>query len=330
MIRKLALAAALLFTIGTPEKAEAKCNAKFLNPISEICWDCIFPISIGGLSLFGTRPDTSNQAFPLCLCWKGILPRIGLSIGLWEPARLVDVANEPGCFVNLGLDMNFGLLAGGMGAQTSSAGAETGSNWQAHYYYYPLISWLGTVVDGLCLETTLFDVAYISEIDPLWNDEELNNLLNPESILFANPIAQSACAAECVRASSGNLSMDTLFWCNGCQGALYPLGGDVNSSYGGIMASESVAARLTARMHRFTLARKTANKPTRCEPGVAPIIPKSQYRMQVTRPVATTGGRYACAPMGSSTQFIDRLREFPFRGESFGWLMWRKRNCCAL
>jgi conjugal transfer pilus assembly protein TraU len=313
-----------------PQMASAKCNAKFLNPITEICWDCIFPISIGGLSLFNTRPDTKNQNFPLCLCWNGIVPRIGLSIGLWEPARLIDVANEPGCFVNLGLDMDFDLFAAGTTTATASNGAETGNSYQAHYYYYPLISWLGTIVDGLCLETTAFDVAYISEIDPLWNDVELNNLINPEAILFANPIAQSACAAECVRTSGGQLSMNTLFWCNGCQGAIYPIAGEVNASYGGVMASQSVAVRLTARMHRLLLAKRTANNPTRCRPSTAPVIPKSQYRMQITRPRAKTGGRFGCAPIGSSPQLIDSFREIPYSGESFGWLMWRKRNCCAL
>ena len=322
----LALFVTLTFT-GT---AQAKCNAKFLNPITEVCWDCIFPISIGAISLGSGRPDTRNQAFPLCACWEGLLPRIGLSIGIWEPARLVDVANEAGCFVNMGFDMDFQLLANGTSTATASNGADTGSAWQAHYYYYPLISWLGTIIDGLCLETTVFDVAYISEIDPLWNNVELNNLLNPEAILFANPIAQAACAAECVATSSGSLSMDALFWCNGCQGSIYPIAGEVNSHYGGVMASQSVATRLTARMHRLLLARKTASVPTACSPKIAPIIPKSQYRMQITRPRAKTGGRYAGAPIGSSTQYIDAGREFPFKGESFGWLMWRKRNCCAL
>ena len=84
------LIAAIFATLGLTQVAEAKCNARFLNPITEVCWDCIFPISVGGLSLFTNRPDTSNQAFPLCACWDGLLPRIGLSIGLWEPARLVD------------------------------------------------------------------------------------------------------------------------------------------------------------------------------------------------------------------------------------------------
>jgi len=321
---------ALIMLVSAGEAAQAKCNAKFLNPITEICWDCIFPISVGGLSLFTNRPDTPNQSFPLCLCWQGVLPRIGLSVGLWEPARLVDVANEAGCFVNMGLDMDFGLFSLGTSSVTSANGGDTGSSWQAHYYYYPLISWLGTIIDGLCLETTAFDVAYISEIDALWNDLELNNLLNPESILFANSIAQAACAAECVKASSGHLGMDVLFWCNGCQGAVYPIAGEVNNHYGGVMASQSVATRLTARMHRLLLARDTASVPTRCNPAIAPVIPKSQYRQQITRPRPAVRGRYACAPIGASTQFIDAFREFPFKGESFGWLMWRKRNCCAL
>jgi len=326
----MALALGLFLVVNTGQTAQAKCNARFLNPITEICWDCIFPISVGGISLFTNRPDTPNQAFPLCACWDGLLPRIGLSIGLWEPARLVDVANEAGCFVNMGLDMNFGLLAAGASTATAENGGETGSSWQAHYYYYPLISWLGTIIDGLCLETTAFDVAYISEIDPRWNNVELNNLLNPEAILFANPIAQAACAAECVVASSGNLSMDVLFWCDGCQGGVYPIAGEVNASYGGVMASQSVATRLTARMHRLLLARQTASVPTRCQPRIAPVIPKSQYRQQITRPRPAVRGRFACSPIGSSTQFVDTFREFPFRGESFGWLMWRKRNCCAL
>lgn len=327
-IVRLVVSGAILFAFSSA--AQAKCNAKFLNPLTEVCWDCIFPISIGGLSMGGTRPDTANQAFPLCLCWEGWAPRIGLSIGLWEPARLVDVANEAGCFVNMGLDMDFGLFAAGTSSATAQNGGETGSSWQAHYYYYPLISWLGTIVDGLCLETTAFDVAYISEIDPLWNNVELNNLLNPESIIFANPIAQAACAAECVSTSAGTLSWDLLFWCDGCQGGLYPIAGEVNSSYGGVMSSQSVATRLTARMHRLLLAWQTASPTTQCDPFIAPIIPKSQYRQQITRPIAKTDGRYACAPIGSSTQFVDTFREFPFEGESFGWLLWRKRNCCAL
>lgn len=328
MIARLFLSVALTF-LGLTDTAIAKCNTKFLNPLTEVCFDCIFPISIGSISLFGSRPDTPNPRSPFCFC-GGIPPRVGFAIGLWEPVRLTDVADEAGCFVNLGFKMNMGLFALGKDAVTVDDVGSQGSRWQAHYYYYPLLSWLGTLIDGLCLESSTFDVAYMSEFDPLWQDPELATLVNPEAVLFANPVAQAACAADCVAASSGHLGHDKLFWCNGCQGGLYPMTGDANEHYGGVQASETVAAKLLARMHRFGLARRTSGSGALCQPKPAPILPKSQYRFQITRPKAKTSGRYACGPLGSSTQFVDSGREYPFRGESFGWLTWRKHNCCAL
>ncbi|TKA98392.1 conjugal transfer protein [Cereibacter changlensis] len=312
------------------EEVWAKCNAKFLNPLTDVCWDCIFPISIGAIRVLNKRPDTSNPSLPVCIC-PGVPPRLGLAIGLWEPARLTDVANEAGCFVNMGFKADLGLFSIGKSSVTSSGGDATGSKWQSHYYYYPLISWLGTVVDGLCLENTIFDIAYISEFDPLWQDPELNNIINPEAILFTNPVAHAACAADCVRSSGGGLPLDKLFWCNGCQGGMYPMTGDSNAHYGGVQASETITAKMIARQHRLGLARTTSSSSSAlCTPDIAPIIKKSQYRLQLTRPRSVTSGRYACGPLGSSTQMIDSRREYPYKGESFGWLMWRKRNCCAL
>jgi conjugal transfer pilus assembly protein TraU len=229
----------------------------------------------------------------------------------------------------MGFDLDFGLLSLGKSSATQQNGGSTGSRWQAHYYFYPLISWLGVIVDGLCMQSAQFDVAYISEIDPLWQDAELNNLINPEAILFANPVAQAACAADCVKASSGNLPMDGLFWCTGCGGSIYPIQGDVAAHVGGVMASQVVATKMVARMHRLLIARKTASSRPLCQTEPQPVIRKSQYRMQITRPRPKTSGRYGCGPVGFSAQYVDRLREFPFKGESFGWLFWRKRNCCA-
>ena len=60
MIARLLLALALSF-LGLSDAALAKCNARFLNPLTEVCFDCIFPISVGSISLFGSRPDTPNR-----------------------------------------------------------------------------------------------------------------------------------------------------------------------------------------------------------------------------------------------------------------------------
>ena len=310
--------------------AHAVCAGKFLNPISDVCWDCIFPMTIGSIPLFtSSRPDTPNPASPLCMC-PGLPPRPGMSMGFWEPARLVDVANEPGCFVNLGFKLDFGLFNLGMASDNKTGAQTSGSKYHVHYYNYPLIGWLGVLTDGLCLQSSKFDVAYVSEVDPLWNHPELAMLINPEAILFANPVAEAACAANCVASSNGGLPINKLFWCNGCSGGMYPLTGEVKSHYGGVQSSQTAATKVLARMHRHLLARKTSGTSAQCQTEAAPIIPLDQYRWQITRPIAATRGRFACGPSGFSTQFIDAKREFPVGGESFGWAIWRKRNCCAL
>ena len=87
--------------------------------------------------------------------------------------------------------------------------AQNSSQWQAHYYIYPLLYWMEILTDFLCFEQTTFDVAYVTELDPLWQDSALTSILNPEVALFANPAATAACAADCV-ASTAKLPIDQL------------------------------------------------------------------------------------------------------------------------
>ena len=143
MIRRLlplaALAlAALLWSV--PASAQS-CTGRFVNPISDVCWECLFPISIGPITIGSVSGvlDTPNPSSPICLCGSPI-PRIGLSLGVWEPARLVDATRAPWCFPNLGgLTIDPGLPAGR--GRTGAAGGDgaKGSVWHAHYYMYPLL-----------------------------------------------------------------------------------------------------------------------------------------------------------------------------------------------
>ncbi|MCB2048364.1 MAG: TraU family protein, partial [Novosphingobium sp.] len=100
----VALFAALALVVlgAAPARASVTCHGKFVNPITDVCWSCLFPLSIGGLAIWkGSRPDPKNPSFPLCACGSPI-PRIGISVGFWEPVRLVDVTNKAWCFPNLG------------------------------------------------------------------------------------------------------------------------------------------------------------------------------------------------------------------------------------
>ena len=158
------------------------------------------------------------------------------------------------CFPNLGgLTIDPGLPAARGRTGSSGGDGASGSVWHVHYYVYPLLSWIGALLDLGCLEAGGLDIAWTSELDPAWLDDELSFLLNPEAALFANLPAQAACAADCA-ASSAGLPLDPLFWCAGCQGGMYPLTGNVAAHVGGVQASLLAAQRLVYRLHRLGIA----------------------------------------------------------------------------
>ncbi|HBC0094038.1 TPA: TraU family protein, partial [Escherichia coli] len=85
--------------------ADAACEGRFVNPITDICWSCIFPLSLGSTKVSqGKVPDTANPSMPIQFCPAPppVFKRIGLAIGYWEPMALTDVTRSPGCMVNLG------------------------------------------------------------------------------------------------------------------------------------------------------------------------------------------------------------------------------------
>jgi conjugal transfer pilus assembly protein TraU len=340
--RSYALTLLLVVVILMPQKAEASmtCKGRFVNPITDICWSCILPISIGGFSIGkGVSPkkrDIENPSSPLCFCSKfgQPIPIPGVSIGFWEPVRLVDVTRTPYCMTNLG-----GIALGSDPKKISGPSSGYGhrrsqdSFYHVHYYVYPLIYWLELITDFACLESSTFDVAYMSEFDVTWNDEKLQNLLNPEVFLFANPIAQGACALDC-GASTVDTPSDTLFWCAGCQGSMYPFSGANASHVGGVQSSSLLTARIIAKMHRIGLAQSTStsdvsiNGPI-CKKSRGLKIKKSQYKLQMVNPRSSSKG-LGCWPLGLSDMLYSSGNEYPYDGQDWGYLVWRKKNCCFL
>ena len=310
------------------------CVGKFVNPIKYICWSCIFPVKLGNTAIYsGGREDTDNPSNPICLCPADIgagvkVPMPGLAISFWEPVRLADVTRTPYCMVSLG---GFQIMKSakkhGTVARKSANEALKHSFYHVHYYIYPLIYWLELLTDFICLEEASVDVAYISEFDPLWGNDKLNMILNPEAALFGNPIAQMACIFDCMKASVG-FSSDMLFHCAGCNGSLYPFGGSVEHTQGGVQASSLIVERLLARLHRVGLAWDTVSDS--CEKSVAPKVKKTQYKLQMTYPVPNTSsaGKMECNPFGRSSAIWGAGKEIPGNGEDFGYLIWRKRYCC--
>lgn len=330
----------LLLVLLAPFQASANtCKGRFVNPITDICWSCLLPISIGPLRVgAGVEPkkrDTRNPSSPLCACniGKSPIPVPGISLGFWEPVRMIDITRTPYCMTSIG-----GLQLGSVdhskvSSYNRSYGKKISHNsfYHLHYYIYPLVYWLELITDLACLERSSFDLAYLSELDPAWNDHKLQTLLNPESFLFGNPEAQAACSIDCV-AATVDKPKDELFWCSGCWGNLYPFSGANADHIGGVQSSSLYASRIIAKMHRIGAAYETSTNDSSingkiCRKSISLRPKKSQYKLQMVYPRPTTD--IGCWPLGLSDIAYSAFREYPYDGQDWSYLVWQKKNCCA-
>jgi len=328
MKRWFAMALMVLAATFACESLAGNCQGKFANPITDICWSCLFPLTIGGNPVLAMdQEDTANPSGFLCTCTSPA--RIGIKTGFWEPVRRVDVTRTPYCFVSLGgvkLDPGIRAPEGEVRLQADNTRQ---SSYQVHWYADPILYWLEVILDSVCLETGSFDVAYITEVDPTWNDDELTMLLNPETFLFGNPIAQAACAGDCVLSSVG-FGSNALFWCAGCQGSVYPLNGHVQAHVSHVQASSLLVQRMTAKLHREFLMWGTSGKDGLCGSYPLPVMDKTQYKYHMLYPVPQTkkiNGR-CCQPYGRTTAIWGAGKSIPYIGEDFAYMIFRKKNCC--
>ncbi|TNH04046.1 conjugal transfer protein TraU [Testudinibacter sp. TR-2022] len=318
----------MTLTFAWPSKsyADAACDGNWVNPISDICWKCLFPLSIGSTRVSSSGvPDTQNPSSPIQYCPMPppIFYRVGVAIGFWEPFAVTDVTRAPGCMVNMGGFTISGLTKKGTGKATKTANENTNTFYHVHWYKYPLISWLN-MMTAECMQGGEYDIGYLSEIDPTWQDDELALFVSPESVLFANPIAQLACGADAISAETG-LSQDALFWCAGAHGSVYPFTGNTSNEATGLNTSTLLSERMNFKLHRQGMILDTVpeNKAV-CYEYPSPIIPKNRYRYQVVNTIADSS---QCHPYGRSTLRWQAGKELPNSKKNYGQLIWKKRNC---
>lgn len=325
IIKSVSIIIILISLCSSSASARVGCVGRFVNPITDICWKCLFPITIMGVKIASGDPDTPAPRsplppLPLCACPRpGIpVPVPGIPIGFWEPVRLIDVTKSPMCMVGLG-----GLS---LGTSSLKGVKEDGDGvfYHVHWYIYPVIYWLEILLDFICLEMTTVDIAYMTEFDPLWGDDIKTGILNPETILFANPIAVLSCIADCLVSSVG-LSNDYMFWCSGCQGCIYPFSGTTSYHNGAVGSAQLIATKFMAKMHRQMMLWGYYGSAGLCGKYPMPIIKKSQYRMQMVYPIPSS-----CKRIGQTEVLWQGGKEYPIRGEDFTFLIWRKRDCCLL
>jgi len=321
------LAVLLLCLVATT--AWARCQSRPINPLTDICWSCIFPVQFGGrLTVGNTQGDQppEDRSPPVCVCSNGGSVTIGTTVSFYEPARMIETVQDPYCFPSLGSQMSNPQpgFQGGSKADTEQAdGAKIFQ--QAHYYVLPVFQLMNLFADFPCLEQKGFDLAYMTEVDPMWSNDVLAFLLNPEALLFANPVSQLSCVPDSVAANAG-YPLDPLFWCMGSWGGSYPLTGSIEGR-DDTTANIGLAARMLFKLGREMLLFDTGS--SACGAIMTPIWRKSLYRLQEARPVRGN----ECIPIGRS-DFIWGAGKNPPTGvgqnapNNFLWILTRKNKCC--
>ena len=87
---------------------------------------------------------------------------------------MVDVTREPFCMVSMGgVKLGADLpIKGVHSATTKATNGKEHAFYHVHWYVWPVMHWLEVLVDFLCLDKSSIDVAWFSELDPTWNDDE--------------------------------------------------------------------------------------------------------------------------------------------------------------
>jgi conjugal transfer pilus assembly protein TraU len=328
----LVVCAALALAPRPAVAADATCpDAELLSGklITDVCWSCLFPIRIAGVPIGGGEVPAGASDAAVCACDDGLgMPRPGFTIGLWEPARIIELVRNPSCAPALGgIRLPFGDLrllgSGGAGEQDSSDVAF----YNVHVYAFPLLVMLDLFFDGRCNPDgySELDILHFTELDPTWNNAELAFFAHPEAAWLTSPTALAACLADGVSASAG-VPLDELFWCAGTWGLIYAFAGAQPTLGSRPRWTSLSATRTLASLHRRGLARRTMGDSALCKAPVEPFLPKSQYKLSMFYPLPEANGSHV---IGESPFRWGIHRTYPGPGEDHLYLLWRWQDCCA-
>lgn len=308
------------------------CGGRMPNPVSDICWMCIFPINIAGVVPITANQVPNHDAPPptMCACPMALPPyvRWGFGVSFWETARFIEVVRQPYCSPTLGgveMDSGSPLWAGTNHSQSRGTGW---SFYHAHVFTAPIMDWVGaTIASGICMSSNnSMDIMFMTELDPIWNDDAGSLSIAPEAVLFNNPVTILACVADSASAIVSQFGLDPLFWCAGTAGHAYPMTGHNAGHHGAIDSTVNTMAKAIMTLHRVGLAQDTSTEAALCGSVYQPIWRKNQYKYNMMYPTPRPERGLG---IGAPTWFYAGA-EFPYEGEDYNYMVFRKRKCCAL
>lgn len=340
----------------------------FNELIGGVCWSAMFPIRLAGTTMFAGNSGVPNDADTSTACSCGgsaqnlQLPTVGVSLGFWQPAMLLEATSEPFCSPAIG-GVNVGagtskFFSGSLGGNVGSGPSVSSKNstfYNVHLYTFPLLTMMQLLNVPSCNSGyNGMNMIGLSETEPQWNDDMLALLLSPEALMFANPMGVLSASGECASEIAGGQAIDSMYWSAGCWGLLYPFAG--SSTYGAdpIQASNLTVTRFLATQFRLGFLYQTTGSQVMCGPRHTAIIPKQQFRFQLMFPgnettsvpnagvpagaPQSTGGASVITAPTQSGQCTHALGDTPLKwgewdarpgsGGNYVYLVWQWTNCC--
>ncbi|MCA6065390.1 TraU family protein [Thalassolituus marinus] len=339
-MRKIIIFCAMIF-LSPLSKAESCPDAGIFGSklLKAFCWDCLFPMRINGQTLradsgaSGPIPDGAmNQLICSCPDAAGV-PEFGQPLSAWFPRFITETIQKPYCSPSLaGTTLANGTrvaVGGDVSSRKLKAGQMVSDAAFLHFHTlsFPILEMLELVMESSCNPDKFVDMElqYISEPDPLWNDNLLSAMLTPESVLFTNPAAMAVCSYECNAVTADPNSLD-YHWCAGCWGGVYPFTGHANHNGSRVKHSSLVMTKALAALHRRLLAFNTVGPDAACETKIAPSLIKKQYRFGMMYPSPEAKSVHA---IGESTLVWGESRQKAAAGSNHVYIGFRYQDCCV-
>ena len=314
----------VLLICATP--AMATCNGAVFNPVSDVAWNGLFPIRVGGVAVAtnSNLPDGADSTVnPICSCTTTSGSFIGTQIGFWDVAYLVEVVSDPYCSTVVGTTL--GSNTGTHQGSNSKDSAAPHTFKQVHWWPFNAIQLLGMLSGLSCVQQVPLQMTYLSEIDPSWTEDWLAMLKDPKVFLVANPAADIACAAKSAIAQiPGNFFpsvYDSLFWCGWDN--IYPLSGN-NGTPHDLTASAQIAARQIYINTQLSTVEDFMADSQGCTGQIVPVWKSSQWRFQLAKPVKTATPFWA----GESELIWGSGKAPAYNDKNFLYILFQKKKCC--
>ncbi|WP_425953198.1 TraU family protein [Ralstonia pseudosolanacearum] len=339
-MKKLFAALCLLFGMffaSSTANADALCNGKFPNLITDVCWSCMMPIKLfGNTSLLsdGQEDFYSTDSKPFCFCQNP--PKVGIPTSFWEMDMMTDVTAVPGCFPLLGgVRVNVGVNKDAFGQvsddQSGDIGETRSSFMQVNLYINPALYVMGAILDDSCLDQRGIDIPWVSFADPTHNDDELSGIITPYAFPFGGMVAIGAMSADAVAATVG-FPIPEIFWAAGAYGHMYPLTGNNEAHLSMEQTARLQTTRILAKLHAAGTQWSATGTNAMCGYYPQIIMDKRQYKLTRLYPTPQTlkiNGK-CCDPIGRSPILTQTNTELPLPGwRDFGYAIFRKRDCCS-